>query len=173
MRNIDTIRGTMDAMPRLRIEGVGRYHSESVARYREDTTDGVAGWGDLLDVITGKATDDANAVDAKIMQLNADRVALGAMTQAQADAANAALLSDNPEGYRRAVGDAAMEGAMDGLAAEQQWVKETLGTVVGTVGKGVLGFVPWWVWVGGGAYVAYRLGAFDNLLKPAKARWSR
>lgn len=173
MRNIDTIRGTMDAMPRLRIAGVGRYRSESVGRYRDGATDGVGGWGDLLDVITGKATDDANAVDAKIMQLNADRVALGAMTQAQADAANAALLADNPEGYRRAVGDAAMEGAMDGLAAEQRWVKETLGDVVGTVGKGVLGFVPWWVWVGGGAYVAYRLGAFDNLLKPAKARWSR
>ena len=39
--------------------------------------------------------------------------------------------------------EAFMQGASDALANEQSWFKRTLTSITG----GVLGFIPWWLWV--------------------------
>lgn len=50
-------------------------------------------------------------------------------------------------------------GLGEGLAAEQLWFKKTTTGLLG----GVFGFVPWWAWVVGAGYLAWRLGWLRKL----------
>lgn len=127
------------------------------------------GWGSLWDVVTGKEAARGEDLNWRIQDLNAQKVELGQWTQAQAAAADARL--DDPSTYRTQVGEAFVEGAAEGLAAEQAAVR---GTATGLL-SGTLGFIPWWVWVGGLGYAAWYLGLLSGLrgsLSP-KARTRR
>ncbi len=70
-------------------------------------------------------------------------------------------------GYDAQVSQAAAEGAKEGLSTMQSGVKDTL-TGAATFGlQSVLGFVPWWVWLLGLAYLGWQVGAFKGFLKRA------
>ena len=45
--------------------------------------------------------------------------------------------------YTTSVDQAFVQGAKDGLAAEQSAVKSAVTSVTG----GILGFIPWWLWI--------------------------
>jgi hypothetical protein len=52
-------------------------------------------------------------------------------------------------------------GAAEGLAGMQNAVKTTASGILG----GALGFIPWWIWLGGIAYLVWRLGLLGKVLK--------
>lgn len=58
-----------------------------------------------------------------------------------------------------------VEGAKEGLAAEQKFVKSSLTNVTG----GILGFIPWWVWIVGGIALFFYMGG-GKMLKGALAK---
>ena len=126
---------------------------------------GDGGWSSLWDVITGKEQKRAADLNAQLQQLNAQKLASGEWTPEQTARANANL--DDPSTYRSQVGEAFVQGAAEGLAAEQAAVK---GAATGLV-TSAAGFLPWWVWVGGLGYVAWYLGLFTGIkgsLAPAR-----
>jgi hypothetical protein len=118
-----------------------------------------SGWGSLWDVITGAEQERGDELNRRIIELNEQRVAAGRMTREQADRANTAVAADDPSAYRAAVGEAFLEGAAEGISAQQRWLNNAMNSVVSTG----LGYVPTLVWVGLGVYGLYYLGAFDNL----------
>lgn len=63
-----------------------------------------------------------------------------------------------PATYDDQVWQAAKEGAAEGLADMQRSVKDAATGAAAWSLRGVFGFVPWWVWLGGAFYVAWRLG---------------
>jgi len=112
-------------------------------------------WG----VVSGDEAKRAEELNKKILDLNADRQAKGIITAEQRQAMDAAILNDDPQAYRSQVGEAFLEGAQEGLQAEQEFVKNTAGAIV----SGAAGFVPWWVYAGGALFLANYLGLFDTL----------
>lgn len=66
--------------------------------------------------------------------------------------------------YDQQVSQAAADGAKEGLANMQSGVKDTLTAATNTVLGGVLGFVPWWLWLVGLAAGAWYLGLFKGVL---------
>jgi len=68
--------------------------------------------------------------------------------------------------YEAQVTAAAVEGAREGLRAAQQTFRDTLTGAAGGVTRGVLGFVPWWAWLIGLGYLAWRLGWLPRLRLP-------
>jgi len=72
----------------------------------------------------------------------------------------------DPLTYTAQVTDAAKEGALEGLEKTQGAVKDTLSSATAFTLKGVLGFVPWWVWLGGIAYLAWRFGLLKKIKLP-------
>lgn len=120
----------------------------------------VAVGGALWDVVSGSEAARARELQAKIEALNARRVAEGKMTQAQADAANAAVAADDPDTYVAQVGDAFVEGAKEGVEEEVQWVATVAEKITEVptrlaveaaagAARGVLGNIPWWLWGAG------------------------
>lgn len=73
----------------------------------------------------------------------------------------------NPTTYDDQVWQAAGEGAVEGLESMQTGVKDTLTGGIGFGLSGVLGFVPWWVWLGGLAYAAWHFGLLKNIARRA------
>jgi hypothetical protein len=57
---------------------------------------------------------------------------------------------------------AAAEGASEGLAAMQSSVRSNLGSVATFSLRAVLGWIPWWLWLFGAGYLAWRLGLLDR-----------
>lgn len=125
--------------------------------------------GDLWDVVSGAEADRARELQARIEALNARRVEMGRMTQAQADAANAAVAADDPDTYVAQVGDAFIEGAQEGEEAEIAWVSSVAENITAaptriafaaasSAAKGILGNIPWWVWVAAGVGVLWWTG---------------
>ena len=39
---------------------------------------------------------------------------------------------------------------------------DAAGNVVGDIGKGIIAAIPWWAWVGGGVFLAVKLGWLDS-----------
>lgn len=62
--------------------------------------------------------------------------------------------------YAAEVTRAAQEGAIEGLERMQRGVTGALDTAAGYSLRAVLGFVPWWVWLGAAVYGAWRLRLF-------------
>lgn len=126
--------------------------------------------GALWDVLSGSEAERARELEARIAELNARRVAMGRMTQAQADAANAAVVNDDPDAYVAQVGDAFIEGAKEGEQAELAWVGTVAEKITGiptrlavqaaeSAARGILGSLPWWVWAGAVVGVLWWTGA--------------
>lgn len=67
--------------------------------------------------------------------------------------------------YAGQVNDAFVEGAQEGLADMQTGVKDTLTGGLAFSVKGVLGFVPWWAWLAGAIYLAWRGGFLAKLIR--------
>ena len=116
-------------------------------------------WGPLWDTLTGAERDRAIELNNKIEELNKSRVAAGKLTQAQADAAQEALWSENPDDYREIVKDAFVEGAEEGLKAQQEFLELATNKVL----KTAAGYIPTAVWIGAGVFALYYLGIFDGL----------
>lgn len=66
--------------------------------------------------------------------------------------------------------EAAKEGAVEGLDAMQTAVKDTVTGATTFSLRSVFGFVPWWVWILGLGYVAFRLGLLTPALKALKIK---
>lgn len=94
------------------------------------------------------------AADKKLAELNRQAYETGLWNEAQYAQAETNRLNNAAETYGRQIGDAFTEGAKEGLAKAQEAVKGTVGTVTG----GALGFVPWYVWLLGAAWLALQLG---------------
>lgn len=122
-------------------------------------TDLFESWGPLYDVLSGAERKRAIELNDKIDELNKSRVAAGKMTQAQADAAQEALWSENPDDYREIVKDAFWEGAMEGLKAQQEFLELATNKLLKTAAD----YVPTAVWIGVGVFALYYLGIFDGL----------
>lgn len=116
-------------------------------------------WGPLWDVLTGAERQRAIELNQKIEELNKKRVEQGKLTQKQADDAQAALWSENPDDYRSIVGDAFNEGAAEGIKAQQDFLEMFANKFTRTA----VGYVPTVVWIGLGVAAAWYLGVFDNL----------
>lgn len=116
-------------------------------------------WGPLWDVLTGAEKDRAIELNQKIEELNKKRVEQGKLTQKQADDAQVALWSENPEDYRSIVGDAFTEGAAEGIQAQQEFLEMFANKFTRTA----VGYVPTVVWIGLGVAAAWYLGVFDAL----------
>lgn len=126
----------------------------------EDTNTGFfSSWGPLWNVLTGAERDRAIELNRKIEELNKKRVEQGKLTQAQADAAQAALWSENPNRYREIVGNAFAEGAEEGIRAQQEFIEMATNKLFRTAA----GYVPTIAWIALGVFVAHYLGVFDGL----------
>ena len=99
------------------------------------------------------------ALDAQLQADHAAKLASGAESQANYDTYLAHAQNSPATAYDAQIGEAFVEGAQEGLAAEQAAVK---GTLTGTL-QGALGFVPWWLWVVALGWLGYQLGLFDFL----------
>lgn len=75
-------------------------------------------------------------------------------TQRAAEAAAYGSASD----YQAQVTQAAKEGAVEGLTRMQSGFTGAVNSAAGFGLRSVLGFVPWWVWLGAALYGAWRLG---------------
>lgn len=65
---------------------------------------------------------------------------------------------------REAVGDAFEEGLKEGAENVSNFVKGAVDNVVGRPLLAILKGIPFWVWLGAGLYLAWKLGAFNKLL---------
>ena len=72
----------------------------------------------------------------------------------------------NPDRYNAEVTAAAAEGAREGLADLQTSVKDTVTSAAGFGIGGVLGFIPWWAWIIGAGYLAFRFGLLKGIKIP-------
>ena len=68
------------------------------------------------------------------------------------------------------VAEAAGEGAIEGLETMQRAVRAGLGGVARFSLKATLGWVPWWLWIAGAAYLAFRLGLLGPALRSLKSK---
>lgn len=107
-------------------------------------------------VTTGKTAtqieSEWNAANETLARLNADLLARGRISQADSAVMDAHLADlPNIDGETT---DAFLQGAKEGLAAEQAAVKGTLSGFVGNA----LAFVPWWLWFVAAAWLAFQLG---------------
>lgn len=146
------------------ITNIGKVSNYCCDSYRgklggEGNTGFFESWGPLWGVLTGAERDRAIELNQKIEELNKKRVEQGKMTQKQADDAQAALWSENPDDYRRIVGDAFVEGAEEGIRAQQEFLEKFANKFT----KTAIGYVPTVVWIGLGVAAAWYLGVFDNL----------
>lgn len=71
----------------------------------------------------------------------------------------------NTSVYAGQVGQAFEEGAAEGLATMQAGVKGTLNKTA----LGILGFIPWWVWLLAALWLAWQLGLLNKLVRKAAA----
>jgi hypothetical protein len=119
-------------------------------------------WGTNVDADTTRSAE----LDARIKEQNDAALAKGKWTTEQYEMAEANRLgmAAIPE-YDPDLWKDFGEGAAEGLADMQAGVKGAVTTATRWTLQGTLGFVPWWVWVAGAAYVAFRLGLLKNLLK--------
>ena len=106
---------------------------------------GLYNW--LRTQVTGVDVDETQRIsdeqDEKLAQLNRDALESGQYSQAQYEMAEKHRIDGVVVDAAGQVGEAFIEGAKEGLAREQELVK---GAVNG-VAKGILGFIPWWVFV--------------------------
>jgi hypothetical protein len=116
-------------------------------------------WGPLYDILSGAERKRAIELNNKIEELNKSRVAAGKLTQAQADAAEVALWSENPDDYRELVGEDFGKGLEEGIKAEQEFLELATNKFLKTAAD----YVPTAVWIGVGVFALYYLGIFDGL----------
>ena len=99
-------------------------------------------------------------LDRRRLELEQRRIDLGLITKEQADSAADHYANDSQEVLSGQVSDSFYEGAAEGLANEQKFVKGTINGVVG----GALGFIPVWLKVaaiiGAIGFGFYWLGGF-------------
>ncbi|MEQ2008122.1 MAG: hypothetical protein ABMA26_15095 [Limisphaerales bacterium] len=67
----------------------------------------------------------------------------------------------NTDRYAEEVGQAFEEGAEEGLASMQSGVKGALNTTA----RGILGFIPWWVYLLAALWIAWQLGLLSKLIR--------
>jgi hypothetical protein len=96
---------------------------------------------------------DLNAEDAKLAQLNQQKVDSGQWNSSQYQTAQQHLV-ENTIDAQSEVDTAFVEGAKEGLANEQAFVKSSINNIT----SGILGFIPWWVYPVAGVVLFFYLG---------------
>lgn len=121
----------------------------------------MSGWSDLWDVVTGKSQAESDALDAKLAKLNADKYARGEWNRDQYELAESHRAQGRIEALSSTV-DAAAQGAQEGLNNIADGISNTIDSTAQTTAGFFFKAIPWWVWLGGLAYVAFRLGLLDG-----------
>lgn len=138
-------------------------------------------WLNPFGIFTGGIDVDAEAqrtreLNAKKEALDAEAYKKGIWTAEDARFVEAQRASDaaawNPDRYGAEVRTAAAQGAVEGLDKMQQNFRDTLGGAATFGAKLTLGWIPWWIWLGGALYAAWRLGLLAPLLAKGRLAWS-
>jgi hypothetical protein len=98
--------------------------------------------------------------DETLAELNRKKLEAGTWDRETFNDAEIRRVASNIDPYGE-YWTAMQEGAAEGLRAEGEFVKKTVGAV-GSVGETLLGGllrgIPWWVWLGGAIYLLWRFG---------------
>ena len=109
--------------------------------------------------------------DAILAARDADLIARGLWSDKDIrDSANQRAAEDYAANIGGQVAQAAGEGAAEGLDAMQSAVKETVTGAATFSLKATLGWIPWWLWLVGAAYLALRLGLLAPALSALKIK---
>ncbi len=106
----------------------------------------------------------SDALDAQLRAHNQARVERGQMTPEEYATFEERLATSDSRTYDQQIEEAFVEGAQEGLARQQEAVKNTL---TGTL-KGIVGFVPWWAWLLVIGFVLYQVGAWAYLQRKVR-----
>jgi hypothetical protein len=104
------------------------------------------------------------ALDNTIHQQNLELLNRGVWTQEQFDAAEGRAATGATPDVNAEVMASFKEGAGEGLTNVQQAVKSTATDFLSAGIRGVTGFIPWWLWLAGAGYLAFRLGLVGKIM---------
>lgn len=104
-------------------------------------------------------------LDDQLRILNEQARAEGRISDAEFNERTARQQNSAASTYDQQIGAEFIAGAEEGLARTQAAFKDTVSGAAGFSLRAVFGFVPWWVWVAGALFLAFRLGLLDGMLK--------
>ena len=101
-------------------------------------------------------------LDAALLADQQAQLARGRITPADFQTYQADAQNSPASDYNAQIQSEFVAGAQAGLAAEQNAVKKTLAATL----TDAIGFVPWWLWLAAGVYLAFELGWINLRKRP-------